>query len=230
MKCFHLAIDGPVAAGKSTVAKGVARKLGFVYIDTGAMYRAVALAAKQQGINWEDPKALATLAKECKLRLARPIGDKNDGRIVSVYLDNEDVSWEIRKPSIAEGASVISQFAPVRKVLVHLQQEMSEDEDVVMEGRDIGTKVLPKAQLKIYMSASLESRVKRKREQMLAMGKKQTYKEVEDGIVTRDTREMNRKASPLKPAAGAWKLDTTDLAIDQVIDMIFNRVVQMRSA
>lgn len=221
---FQVAIDGPVAAGKSTVAKLLAQQLSFTYIDTGAMYRAVALAAQRKGISWQDSKALGELAAECKLRLARPIGDKNDGRFVSVYLGDEDVSWLIRTPEIAEGASQVSQFPQVRKVLVSLQQQMADDRDVVMEGRDIGTKVLPKAQLKIFMFADLKERVKRKQLEMASRGEDRSSRVIKKEIEMRDNREMSRKASPLKPARGAWMFDTTHLEIPEVVSAIVERV------
>ena len=162
-KFFQIAIDGPVAAGKSTVAQKLSERLQLLYIDTGAMYRAVSLAARKKGIDWDDVKVLERLAKDVKLKLVRPVGKKKDGRKVTVYLDGEDVSWKIREAEFGEGGSVIGQHLSVRRELVKRQREMSRKANVVMEGRDIGTRVLPNADLKIYMDARLGERVRRKK-------------------------------------------------------------------
>ncbi len=223
-KIFQIAIDGPVGAGKSTVAQRVAEELGILYIDTGAMYRAVALKAKWEGIDWLDEVRICELVQDLDLKLEPPIGDKNDGRKVTVWLDGEDVSWEIRKAGMGEGASIVSQYPEVRQVLVKMQQKMAKGQSVVMEGRDIGTRVLPQADLKIYMDANVETRARRKVEQLSALGDKVEFEEVKKAIIKRDKREMNRQIDPLRPASGAWILDTTNLRIEEVVDKICRRV------
>lgn len=223
-KTIQIAIDGPVGSGKSTVAMLVAEKLSILYVDTGAMYRAVGLYAKRAGVDWHNEAAAVALLPKIKIRLARPVGAKKDGRNVTVILNGEDVSWEVRKADMGEGASVVSQYGEVRKMLVKLQQEMAAGESVIMEGRDIGVRVLPRAQLKIYMDASVAERARRKQEQITAKGEKITLEEAEKDVRTRDKREMTRKIDPLKPVKDAWILDTTGLSIAQVVDRIVEKV------
>lgn len=217
---IQIAIDGPVAAGKSTVAKLLSQKLGILYIDTGAMYRAAALFIERQGISWENEEAVSSSIKLAKIRLARPVGTKNDGRTVSVYLGGEDVSWQIRDSHIAEGASVISQYKKVREVLVLHQQKLAEGEKVVMEGRDIGVRVLPHASLKIFMTADVNTRVQRKWDYLRKNHSLLTKKQVKEDLVRRDQREMSRKIDPLKPAVGALVLDTSGMTINEVVNVI----------
>ncbi|MBT3249580.1 MAG: (d)CMP kinase [Candidatus Pacebacteria bacterium] len=224
---MQIAIDGPVAAGKSTIAKIISSRLGMTYVDTGAMYRALALAALRADMDWDNAQAMEKLAQKIKIRLARPIGKKNDGRPVSVYLDNEDISWKIRESEMGEGASVVGTHPEVRKILVKLQQEMCNGNDVVMEGRDIGSKVLPHADLKIFMIADQDVRVKRKRKYLTKVGEKLTRKQVQADLVSRDTREMTREVDPLRPTLDAWQLDTTHMSIEEVIDTIVKKVEEI---
>ena len=224
IKKIVIAIDGPAGSGKSTVARLLARRLGFMYLDTGAMYRAVALEALWEGVDWEDEVEISGLVQDLNIVLEPPEGERKDGRKVTVILDGEDVSWEIRKTNIGEGASIVSQYPEVRKVLVERQKKMAENQSVVMEGRDIGTRVLPQASLKIYMDADLEIRAKRKLEELLKLGKKVSLEEVKEAILKRDRREMTRKIDPLRPANRAWILDTSDLRIGEVVDKICRRV------
>lgn len=239
-KHFQIAIDGPVGAGKSTVAKLVAERLGFLFIDTGAMYRATALGAlwqdqrskiKDQNENktnalsvWQSEDLVSELVGELEIELKKPQGKEQDGRQVTVLLNGKDVSWEIRSDEIAEGASIVSQYPVVREVLVFKQQAMAHDNNVVMEGRDIGTRVLPKAQLKIYLDARVEERVKRKQGQLARLGSKQSKTDVREALVKRDKREMSRKTDPLRPADDAWIFDTTGLTVEQVVDRICREV------
>lgn len=229
MAALQIAIDGPVAAGKSTVAKLLAKRLKLTYIDTGAMYRAAALSAKQAGLDWHNEAAVSELVKKIRLRLARPVGDKNDGRSVSVYLNDEDVSWKIRELEIGEGASIVATYPQVRKTLVKKQQEMCRGKRVVMEGRDICSVVLPKADLKIFMSADQKERIKRKQAQLERVGETASRKEVKQDIVSRDTREMTRKIDPLKPTSDAWQFDTTDLNINEVVEKIIEQVKNLEA-
>ena len=223
-KTFQIAIDGPVGAGKSTVAKLVAERLQILYVDTGAMYRAVALYMKRNGVSWEDEEAISQRLSELTITLSRPVDDQVDGRNVTVTLNGEDVSWEIRKADMGEGASVVSQYQAVRKKLVSLQQQLATNISVIMEGRDIGTKVLPKAQTKIYLDAGVQERARRKLEQSVKLGHGITFEAAVKDVETRDAREMGRKIDPLRPAEGAWMLNTTGLSITQVVDRIVERV------
>lgn len=229
MTFFQIAIDGPVAAGKSTVAKMLAERMGFLYVDTGAMYRAVALKAKRECVQWVIEDDVVDLLTTLNLELDKPRADENDGRLVTVLLDGEDVSGIIRSSHIAEGASIVSAYAAVREVLVMMQQNIAAGENVVMEGRDIGLVVLPQAQLKIYMDADVETRVKRKSDFLRAKGITQTIDQVRDDLVKRDQREMTRKVTPLKPAKDAWILDTTDMEIEEVVEEIMGRVEEIRA-
>lgn len=224
---IQIAIDGPVAAGKSTIAKLLSQKLGFLYIDTGAMYRAMALYVEQRGISWENESAVSDVVSDARIRLAQPVGGKNDGRSVSVYLGKEDVSWQIRDSHIAEGASVVSQYKKVREILVFKQRQMANGESVVMEGRDIGIRVLPNASLKIFMTADTKTRVKRKWEFLKSQGVWMTLAQVEEDLTRRDQREMNRQIDPLTPVIGAWKLDTTGMTIDEVVGIIYQKVLTL---
>lgn len=226
-RVYQIAIDGPVAAGKSSVAKAVAKKLGFVYIDTGAMYRCVALFMEGEGVSWNNESVVEDKVSDVNIRLAKPVGDKNDGRPVSVYLGNKDVSWIIRDSHIAEGASVVSQYKKVRKFLVSRQQEMAKGSSVVMEGRDIAIRVLPNADLKIFMTADADSRVLRKWKYLKERGIKLTKKQVKEDLMRRDKREMERKIDPLKPLKDSWVLDTTGIDIEKVMEMIGDKLSMM---
>lgn len=227
-KWIQIAIDGPVAAGKSTVAYELSKRLNLLYVDTGAMYRCFALAAKRRGMNWEDQKAMELLVKKVMIKLEKPRKEEKDGRKVTVLLDGEDVSLEIRSSEIAEGASIVGQYQRVRRRLVSLQKKISRNNDVVMEGRDIGIRVLPRADLKIYLDADLDTRVKRKRKQLSGMGKRLLNKEVREGIIKRDQREMTREVDPLRPAKGAWILDTSGLSTKKVVRMISDKLKIIR--
>lgn len=227
MAALQIAIDGPVAAGKSTVAKLLADQLKLTYIDTGAMYRVLALAAKQQDVDWQDEADVVAVAEAIKLRLARPIGSKKDGRSVSVYLGEKDVSWKIRELEMGEGASIVGTYSRVRQILVKLQQNMCHGKRVVMEGRDICAVVLPRADLKIFLSADQKERVKRKKQALEQSGLTVSQKAVKQDVVSRDTREMNREIDPLKPTPDAWQLDTTNLTIEKVVAKIVERVKKL---
>jgi cytidylate kinase len=225
-KYFQVAIDGPVASGKSTVASELAKKTGFLYVYTGAMYRALALAAKEEGVDWNDEKALVDLFLRTEISLKCPTRKENDGRKVTVMLNGRDVSAEILLVEIGEGASIIGQYKKVRQELVKRQQRMSKKTAVVMEGRDIGTRVLPEADLKIFLSANLETRVQRKRKHLASVGQKLTIKEVKKDVTLRDKREMTRKVDPLKPAKDAWVFDTSDLTVKEVVERIMEKIKQ----
>lgn len=223
-KIFQIAIDGPVGAGKSTVAKLVAEELEIVYVDTGAMYRAVALYMKDRGVEWVDETKVVEYLEKITIKLEKPSKINNDGRGVTVILNGVDVSRRIREVDMGEGASVVSQYMDVRKKLVTLQRKMGEGASVIMEGRDIGTRVLPGATLKVYLDASPEERSKRKHGQMAILGNKISIEQAKHDVITRDKREMNREIDPLRPAMDAWILDTTGLSIEQVVSKIVEKL------
>ncbi len=260
---FQIAIDGPVGAGKSTVAKLVADRLGFLFIDTGAMYRSVALGMLWQALEiperlapsghqaveankagmkslpalssdaikvWSDEELVSRTVSELEIELKKPRQEEQDGRQVTVVLNGQDVSWDIRTDLIAEGASLVSQYPVVREILVLQQQEIAADHNVVMEGRDIGTRVLPQAQLKIYLDARVEERIRRKQEQLTRLGSKQSKIEVKEALIKRDEREMNREIDPLRPATDAWIFDTTGLTVTQVVDRICREMEERRKS
>lgn len=223
-KNFQITIDGPVGAGKSTVAKEVADRLNILYIDTGAMYRAMALFANNNNVKLTDEKRITELVGNFKIEMHSPSGDNKDGRKITVIMGDKDISWDIRQSDLGEGASLVSQYSGVRERLVSLQQELARGQSVVMEGRDIGTRVLPDAEIKIYMDADVEERVVRKIDQLKKMGILGEYDDVKRDIATRDNREMTREIDPLRPAKDAWILDTTDLSVDEVVDRIVLKV------
>ena len=224
---LQVAIDGPVASGKSSVSKKLADRLGLLYVDTGAMYRALALHCDNKNIAWSDVSRVENLVSDTLIDLKRPNSKEKDGRGVTVRLESEDVTWKVRNAEIAEGASIVSQYAKVREVLGNAQQKLAQYHDVVMEGRDIGTRVLPNAQLKVFMTADVEQRVLWKSEQLKSRGHNIPIDQVKDGLVKRDNRELNRENDPLRPAKGAFILDSTDLTIDQVVEVIEGRIADL---
>jgi CMP/dCMP kinase len=225
---FQIAIDGPVAAGKGTVSAGLATRLGFAYIDTGAMYRVAALLALRSHISFEDEETVVKEVAAHTIEIRPPNASEQDGRLTTILLDGEDVSREIRAESIGVGASKVAVLPSLRVQLVKKQQAIALKQDVVMEGRDIALRVLPNAQLKIYLDAALATRVDRKMEALERVGQSLPRAEVERNIVDRDTREMTREVDPLKPVKDAWILDTTNLNADEVIDLIVERVEHLR--
>lgn len=226
---FQVAIDGPVAAGKTTVASELAKRMGYLYVYTGAMYRALALAAKEAKVNWNDEAELVTLLTRTNIQLECPGSRVRDGRKVTVRLDGRDVSLEILKAECGEGASVIGQYKKVRQELVKRQRQMCQKRAVVMEGRDIGVRVLPEADLKIFLTADLATRIKRKKEQAELIGQKLTTREIKRDIGQRDRREMTRKIDPLQPVPEAWILDTTNLSTEGVVRKIIKRIEEIKS-
>lgn len=218
---FLLAIDGPAGAGKSTVSREVARRLGFTMIDTGALYRAVALAAHRAGIAYEDEPGLARLLEAIDLRLEE---DK-------VYLDGEDVSLAIRTPEMSLGASRVSTVPAVRQGLLRLQRDLglAAPRGAVLEGRDIGTVVFPDADAKIFLTASVEQRARRRYEELRARGEDVDFEEVLADQIRRDRRDTERALAPLRPAEDAFVVDSTGRTIEEVVDEIV-RLVQSRLA
>lgn len=223
----HVAIDGPVGAGKSTVSRLVAQKLGFFYADTGAMYRTTALLATRNNIPFDAEDQIVDALSKVKIEMRNPLPEELDGRTITIFLDGEDISHQIRTPEISAGASQVAKLPKVRAYLVVKQQEIAANQDVIMEGRDITYRVLPNAQLKIYLNASPEHRAQRKYDQMIDKGQvtaETTYESVLKETIDRDEADMNRETDPLKIVPDAWKLDTDNLTIDQVVDTIVEKI------
>ncbi len=218
-KRLIIAIDGPAGSGKSTVAKEVARRLGLLYVDTGAMYRALTLKALREKIDIEDENALASLAKRTKIALK--IG-KNFA--LSVLLDEEDVTEEIRKSFVTVQVKYVARAPKVRKEMAALQRNIASSGKAVLEGRDIGTVVFPDADRKIYLDASVEERVKRRYKELKEKGHDVTLEEIKKDVIGRDHSDLTRKVAPLKKAEDARVIDTTDLTIDEVADRIIKEV------
>lgn len=213
-KVYNIAVDGPAGAGKSTIAKSVAEKLHFVYVDTGAMYRAMALHFLRNGIPATDEAAISRSAQEVDVTISY------ENRVQQVILNGENVSGLIRTQEVSAMASAISVYLSVREKLVELQKNLASKENVIMDGRDIGTCVLPQADLKIYLTASSQVRAKRRYEELVAKGAACSLEEIEKDIIERDYRDMNRKNSPLKQAEDAILLDSSFMTVPQVVDRI----------
>lgn len=209
-----IAIDGPAGAGKSTIAKRLAAELHFVYVDTGALYRTVGLAALRRGIDPTDVEGVEALLPSICVELTY-IDDAQ-----RVLLDGEDVSALIRTPEVSMAASAVSAMPAVRKFLFHLQQEIASSHNVIMDGRDIGTVVLPHAQVKIFLSASAEDRARRRYEEMLAKGMEAVYEDVLEDMKQRDYNDSHRAAAPLKPADDAILVDTTGNTLEESIALM----------
>ncbi|MBQ8803722.1 MAG: (d)CMP kinase [Tyzzerella sp.] len=211
---YNVAIDGPAGAGKSTVAKRVAKELGYVYVDTGAMYRALAVFFLKQGLKPEDTEKIAEVCKNAEVS----IGYENG--VQQVYLNGENVTGQLREEAVGNMASVSSAIGAVRAQLLELQRELARTKDVVMDGRDIGTNILPNADVKVYLTASVETRAKRRYLELQEKGVACDLQEIAHDIEERDTRDMNREIAPLKQAEDAVYLDSSAMTIDEVVDAI----------
>lgn len=214
MSYFNIAVDGPAGAGKSTIAKAVAAKLGFIYVDTGAMYRAMALYFLRQGIGKEEEAAISAACGQVEITIRYEDGSQQ------VILNEENVSSQIRNEEVGNMASATSVYLPVREKLVQLQQELAKTANVIMDGRDIGTCVLPDAQAKVYLTASSAVRAKRRYDELKEKGVMCNLEEIEQDIIERDYRDMHREHSPLKQAEDAVLVDSSDMTIEEVIDAI----------
>ncbi len=214
MQHFSIAIDGPAGAGKSTIARKVAERLGFVYVDTGAMYRAMALAFLRKGIAPEDEASAAAACAGVDVAIRYENGAQQ------VYLNGEDVTGRIRTEEVGNMASAVSVYRPVREKLVELQQQLAARENVVMDGRDIGTCVLPEAPAKIYLTASVKVRAGRRFLELKQRGQDPCLEEIERDIEERDYRDMHRENSPLRQAEDAVLIDSSQMTVDQVAEAI----------
>ena len=218
-KHFSIAIDGPGGAGKSTLAKAVAKKLNILHVDTGAIYRTIGYAAFSRGLDAKDESQIAPLLKEIQIDMAF---DENSGQ--KMLLDGKDVSTEIRLPEISMYASNVSALPCVRAYLLEMQRDIARKRSVIMDGRDIGTVVLPRADVKIFLTASPEERARRRFEELQAKGDKSSYAQVLDEMKKRDKQDSERDIAPLRPARDAVKLDTSGNTIEQSVQEILEIV------
>lgn len=215
MRPSTITIDGPAASGKSTVAEALARRLGYLYFDTGVMYRAVTWAALQEGVPVEDEEAVTELACRLHIDVAAPTAD--DGRQYTVLADGEDVTWSIRSPEVDANVSLVSTYRGVRKALVAQQRRIASGGKIVMVGRDIGSVVLPDADLKVYLDATVEERARRRWKELHARGERPRYRQVLAMMRRRDRIDSSREVSPLCVPHGAVVVNTAHLSIDQVL-------------
>jgi cytidylate kinase len=210
-----IAIDGPAASGKTTLALPLARHLGYLFLDTGVMYRAVTFAALQRGVDLADERAVSTLAESITIDIREPA--LQDGRACSVFLDGQDITWDIRKAEVETNVSIPSAYPAVRAAMTRQQRRIAERGHVVMVGRDIGTVVLPGADLKIYLDASVEARAHRRWQEYQANGQAGSYEEILEAMRRRDRLDSHREVAPLRQAEDAYVIDSTDKDAHQVL-------------
>jgi len=214
-----IAIDGPAGAGKSTVAKQIAQKLGFLYVDTGAMYRALTLKALREKIDPKDSSRIIQMALHSQVDLK----NNQDGSL-SVFLDNQDVTCEIRQPRITRAVSDIARIKEVRQVMLKVQRRLGKERDSVLDGRDIGTVVFPDADKKFYIDAQFPERVKRRYKELIDLGQEITPEEVALDLANRDTIDSTREVAPLKKAEDAIYIDTTKMSVEEVVSKVLSNV------
>jgi cytidylate kinase len=212
MKNISIAIDGPAGAGKSTIAKRIAKISNLVYIDTGAMYRAIALKILREKIDIQNTKEVSKLLSETKIDIDE----------VNIFLDGKLVTHEIRKPDVNNFVSYVARIGIVRKKMVELQRKIALNKNVIMDGRDIGTTVLPNATYKFFLTASIEERARRRYEELIAKGFSTTLHDVKEEIQTRDQIDIQRNIAPLRQSDDALLIDTTEKSIDDVVDEILS--------
>lgn len=217
---MNIAIDGPAGAGKSTIAKLVADKLGYIYVDTGAMYRSIALYFINNNIDTDDSLSVETACNNIHVSIKYIDG------VQQVYLNGENVSSAIRQEMVGNMASKVATKKPVRDLLLQLQRDIAAANDVVMDGRDIGTNVLPDADLKIYLTASVDERAERRYKQLVEKGEKPDINKIKEDIEQRDYHDMNRDIAPLKQADDAIYLDSSDMTIDDVVAYISDKALR----
>lgn len=214
---INVAIDGPAGAGKSTIAKAAAKELGFIYVDTGALYRAVAYNAVKNGVI-DDEHGIISMLDDTKVELKYVEG------VQSVYLNGEDVSGFIRTPEISMGASKVSAIPKVREFLLNLQREIAKTNNVIMDGRDIATVVLPDAEVKIFLFASPECRAERRYKELVEKGENVSFDDVLKDVNQRDYQDSHREIAPLKPSEESIMADTSELTLQESIDLIVNTI------
>ncbi len=220
MKPQTIAIDGPAASGKSTIGYHLACYLGYLYLDTGALYRAVTWAVLQRGIPVDDERAVTALAETLTIDAVPPRPQDQDGRQYTILVEGEDVTWALRSAEVDAAVSPVSTYPGVRTALTEQMRAIARRGHVVMVGRDIGTVVLPNADLKLYVMASAEVRAQRRLRELQARGQSASYEAILDNIRQRDTMDSSRPTAPLRPAPDAIILDTTELSLDQVLQQV----------
>ena len=213
---YNIAIDGPAGAGKSTIAKKAAKKLDFIYVDTGAMYRAIALYFIRNGVAADDEKTISEKCSDINVSI-----DYVDG-VQQVILNGENVNDYIRTEQVSMMTSSVSKYPAVREKLLNLQRQLATEKNVIMDGRDIGTCVLPDAKTKIFLTASAGERARRRYKEQVERGIECDIKQIEKDIIARDEQDMNREIAPLKQSEDAVLIDSTDMSIEQVVDAIID--------
>lgn len=211
---YNVAIDGPAGAGKSTIAKRVAKEKGYIYVDTGAMYRGLAIHFLKKGISPEDKEAVAKACIDADVSIVYENG------VQQVYLNGENITGMLRTEEVGNMASKTSAIPAVREKLLELQKTLAREKDVIMDGRDIGTNILPNADVKIYLTASVETRAKRRYDELASKGESCDLDEIARDIKERDERDMTREIAPLKKAEDAILVDSSDMTIDEVVSKI----------
>lgn len=220
-KKISIAIDGPAAAGKSTVAKIIAQKLSYIYVDTGAMYRSLTWKALREQVDLENQNELYDLLKKTEIKLV------NEEKQQKVYVDGFDVTEEIRRPDVTKHVSIVSKHELVRKEMVRRQQEIGKSGGVIMDGRDIGTHVMPNAEVKIFLLASVDERAERRHRENIEKGIESNLEQIKKDIAARDKLDTEREIAPLRKAEDAIEIDTTSLSIDEVAEKIL-AIIQER--
>ncbi len=217
---INVAIDGPSGAGKSTLARKLAEKLKFIYVDTGALYRTVGLYMLRNCIDPKDENGVTAALSKINVEIKFIGGEQH------VYLNGEDVSSDIRIHEVSQYASLVSAIPTVRQFLFHMQQKMAAEHDVIMDGRDIGTVVLPNADVKIFLTASAEERATRRYEELLGRGQEVSYEQVLADVIARDEQDTNRPIAPLKPAENSVIVDTTGNTFDESLALLYKTVTE----
>jgi len=220
-QALKVAIDGPAGAGKSTAAKLAAKKLGYLYLDTGAMYRAATVLALRKGLSMEEPDEIADAVAQAKIDLV-PASNTDGSPMLKVFLDDEDITFEIRSREVSLMVSPLSTIGPVRDSLVEQQRRLSQSGGVVLDGRDIGTVVLPNAEVKVFLTASAAERAKRRMKEFEARGENVEFDTVLKEIIERDKRDSTREIAPLKKAPDAHEVVTDGMTINEVVDKILD--------
>lgn len=213
---YAIAIDGPAGAGKSTIAKNIAKQLGFVYVDTGAMYRAIAVFVNDLGVNPANEAEVVAHIDEADVSIEYIDGSQQ------VILNGENVTGRLRLEETGKSASLVSKYLPVREKLVELQRKLADKTSVVMDGRDIGTAVLPKAEVKVYLTASADTRASRRVKELLEKGEQADFEQIKADIEARDYQDMHREHSPLVQAEDAVLVDSSNMTIEEVTEAIIN--------
>lgn len=219
---YNVAVDGPAGAGKSTIAKLVAKEKGYIYVDTGAMYRGLAIHFIKKGVDPENREAIAACCRDAQVTIGYEAG------VQQVYLNGENVTALLRTEEVGNMASKISVIPEVREKLLDLQRSLAREKDVIMDGRDIGTNILPDADVKIYLTASVETRAMRRYNELREKGEDCELGEIERDIRERDERDMNREIAPLKKAEDAVLLDSSDMSVEEVVDAViaeYNKII-----